>query len=135
MILDTDRDSLVYLHRNGNVWPLGFGSSMSKGEPTKLHVHAPVHEGDQLTFSLEHQVWQDTVVVTVTISDAQSPLLPHCRVNQAAFEAMPACPGCGTREPHEVEIPATAGVAWLYHRYVLRTCAVCDASWEQEADT
>lgn len=123
MIGALSHDSLVQVHRDDRSWYVGFGSSLHADQLPELHVHTLVARGDRLTFGPE--TWQSFIDFVVV--DHIGPL--PCPIRVTVLSS-PACPSCGTVEPHEIEIPDALGIV---ERYVLRTCAVCSRSWEQQA--
>lgn len=121
-------ESLVYLHREGVAQPRPLAGEIhwSAREWGRLNVASTevAETGDRLTFR------QPGLPLIVKL---QLPMNLSVR-----FSSLDTCPICRTADLHDAEIPDLhrwqfdyLGIPW--NCYVLRTCLVCQSSWEQEA--
>lgn len=123
-------DSLVWLRRGDRKWPLALYWRISKDEPTEWNLTTVLQSGDQLV--LPHD---ELGLISVSFDcDACNFGLFAAASSRVGLKFMTqdACPACDTYTTHDVELPEIRDWAtYLFNRYVLRTCIVCDTSWEQ----
>lgn len=126
-------ESLVYRHRGDTLAPQPLPGEwrLRHGDWAEFHaLYLVLREGDRLTFKQPERgaaAGGHQLLLYVQVAPA----------GRMVFFTAASCPHCDATELHDAEIPESRhwpltylGIPW--RRYVLRTCLVCESSWEQE---
>lgn len=126
----------VRLRRHGRTYDLALNITWEGRQPCHWRVGEPLREGEELLLPAAAQL-QAVVGISVVVP----PMLVGSRLFHwdpgppigLDFLGMVLCPNCDSYLMHPVVTVPEVRHFIRHPIYVLRTCALCGACWEQEA--